>query len=326
MKQSALIICSRNRQEELSEVLNSIDCLADVPATTIIVDSSEDTSATVAAVGERNLRRGRSIYLVHSQYGLPHQRNIGIHFLTTLPNHKYMEFVFFLDDDVRVGQDYFSKAQNFLRQNQKVVAVGPANLAEHRGRPRLLRFLLGEPGDEGRIGPSGLVSNVSQGQGFIETDWIAGGGLILRAELLKTFRFDGKRRMHGEDVEASLRLSKLGVIGVLRELAYSHSGAKTGKLTHFWESYFSDSFRLELATKASTKVRKSRVVLASIMLFFGEAFSISDSKGGSLGHLRFILDVIFDKVRFDRVPWGWNDPAGFHPGSYTLEWSSENDL
>ena len=100
-----LVICTYRRPEALRGLLASVVSCSLRPQSIIIVDSSPDDETRKAVSGGDFKELQIQYYKVDNEHrGLTKQRNYGISKL--LDN---TEIVAFLDDDIKVEQDYFSK-------------------------------------------------------------------------------------------------------------------------------------------------------------------------------------------------------------------------
>ena len=318
LQNSALIICSKDRQADLETTLGNIYKSQWLPGIIIIVDSSSDKLKTIRAVENLHTRENLNLVVLSSNYGLPHQRNVGLSYLLSQQRLDEIACIFFLDDDIDVGVTFFIDAANFLMSEPDLLAIGGCESSTRPTRVTMFRRLfLGEPRGPAQIGPSGLVTVADCKEKLVEADWIPGGAMIIKAKVFDSFRFDGTRRMFGEDVEASIRLAKKGKIAVYSHLDYRHRKVDSGKVSSREASYFSDAFRLELTYLLPMKVKRSRVILASLSLMLWDF--IRGKQDSSLGHLDFIRDVSTNKkIKRDIVNWGWENIDDEQLGSHKL--------
>lgn len=287
----------------------------------MVVDSSENPTSSLKTIKNVQSDLAGKVFLISCGSGLPHQRNVGIQFLSGILDFGSLQVIHFLDDDVNVDEKYFQDSLALIDENPKFVGIGALLSPSNTGKRNVvIRFLLGEPKDGGKIGPSGLVSTVScNTKTLVETEWIAGGAMALRASVFKTFRFDGRRRMYGEDVEASIRLSRYGQIGVGCPLRVQHRSAQEGKPESATASYFQDIFRFELVSLLPDRVRKSRVILASLILAVGEMSYGRAGRQSSIGHIKFLIDHLLGReLEQENVAWGWSDVSGEQADSLTV--------
>ncbi len=123
-----LVICTYRRPEALRGLLASVVSCSLRPQSIIIVDSSPDDETRKAVSGGDFKELQIQYYKVDNEHrGLTKQRNYGISKL--LDN---TEIVAFLDDDIKVEQDYFSKLIESYRLRPDAIGVGGIDLNNNR--------------------------------------------------------------------------------------------------------------------------------------------------------------------------------------------------
>jgi hypothetical protein len=319
------VVCTKDRQEELKLTLNKIFSGDSGPSKFVVVESGTQIFKTKKILAEFALRLPAEVYLLESDFGLPHQRNVALSFIHEHFNVFGLTLIHFLDDDVDVDADYFAACGRAFRDAPFLVALGGQDGQVGISKSSALRrTLLGEPEGQGKIGQSGLVSVPFSTSGFVETEWIAGGSMTLRYNVINEFRFDGKRRMFGEDVDASIKLSRIGIIGISSEARVFHRGVALGKASRFHSAYQSDLFRLGLISILPGRVMRNKVLSSSAILALHAIGSFLTGRGTgwlaeSRGHSKFIRDVLLKRATVsDSVPWGWSSLEDEQPGKYRL--------
>ena len=325
------MICTKDRQQDLRVTLGHVAHCDPLPSCLVVVESGGRFEETESVLHEFFLRVGITVILLRSKPGLPHQRNEALAYLQNLPGSEKLATLHFLDDDVSVSQDYFRVVHEFLESSTDFVGVsGFDTKFAHRKRGFLLRILLGEPRLPGEIGASGLVTiGHPEDSSVFRAEWMQGGMSNVRAGVARSIRFDGKRRMFGEDVEFSLRLGKVGKLGVMGLAEVEHREAQSNKITSTQAAYQSDLFRWNLVELFPERVKRWRVILATMVLAAGATLR----KGGrseALGHLAFLVDVAVrpDNMAHDRTPWGWSTPSEDHLSDAVLHahWKGSKDI
>lgn len=306
------MICTKDRQQDLSVTLGHVARCDPLPSCLVVVESGGRYQETESVLREFFLRAGITVILLRSQPGLPHQRNEALAYLQNLPGAKKLATLHFLDDDVSISKAYFRVVHEFLVTRVDFVGVsGFDTKLAYRKRAFLFRMLLGEPRFPGQIGASGLVAiGHPEDSRVFTAEWMQGGMLNVRADVARNIRFDGKRRMFGEDVEFSLRLGKIGKLGVLGLAEVEHREAQSNKITSTQAAYQSDLFRWNLVELFPERVKRWRVILATMVLAAGATLR-KGGKSEALGHLAFLVDVAVrpDNMAHDRTPWGWSAPS-----------------
>ena len=118
-----LIICTKSRHHLIDRWLNDLEILTQGPSLVVIVDSNS-SQQTFEIVKKHKTQSKLHIEYVHSESGLPLQRNNGIEYLLNNFERELPEIVHFLDDDVSVQSNYFSTINNLFDEFSDMIAVG----------------------------------------------------------------------------------------------------------------------------------------------------------------------------------------------------------
>jgi glycosyltransferase involved in cell wall biosynthesis len=227
---------TRNRKELLLGLLDNLSkCESAKDLRLIVVDSSDETVA---------LPRRYPFDLLHIQTKIKSaafQRNIGLEELTRTTSKK-TDLVAFLDDDVRVKQDYFSLMEIVFSELPE--AVGISGVTESIARPKLRIFkkffgIYGEPGMISRGGVNVPVEISNHSQNYIETNWLIGCS-VWKYECIKEIRFENDFQGQSlfEDVIFSYRVSKLGKLYVSKSIEIEHLYSTIGRPDSFSHSFY----------------------------------------------------------------------------------------
>ena len=135
---SGLIVCTRNRSSFVAGLLKNLELCAVLPRLILIVDSSTDDET-------KNLVKGfedstPSMIYIKSPAGLPYQRNVGLNALKS----ESLEFISFLDDDVRVPVNYFAIIREIFDLEKDAIGITGMMEYEREQQPKNLHriFLL----------------------------------------------------------------------------------------------------------------------------------------------------------------------------------------
>lgn len=213
----SVIVCTRNRSEDLKKTLVSLDIQTHLPDEVIVVDSSDSMQL------ERFLKTynvNMKIRYFHTQPGLTLQRNFGIRQSTG-------DLLFFFDDDVNLTPDYIEKvvATFHLDFQKKIGAIGGRivnirNISQLSVRAwleiKILKFFRGLFGlvdlGNGRFRLSGMPTHphLLSESSFIEC--LSGCCMSFRREVFEKINFDEKLPNYGlmEDVDISKRTLDAG--------------------------------------------------------------------------------------------------------------------
>jgi GT2 family glycosyltransferase len=202
----AIIICTRDRPYELSELLSSISKNhSSTISKVIIVDSSSKNYIKPQILEEYTFRIE---YLkVHPSLALTEKRNLGIERL----GHSD-EIIHFFDDDITISSNYLSVVKLQFR-NSQVVGVGGKDI--NRPARRINKLLIWshlDSREEGKLLPSGMVSMCFSGDEIKVVDWLSGCAMSFKRLVFEKEMFDTRRSFDGEDVDFSIRASKYGLL------------------------------------------------------------------------------------------------------------------
>jgi GT2 family glycosyltransferase len=317
---SALIIPTRNRSEEIKKTLLHLAFFEALPRTIVVADSSTDslTRRTVETLRRKFL--SIDFRYVHTDYGSPHQKNVALGLLNRSEDSGY-EFVAFLDDDIEPDVGYFSTVSRLLKTNSDCVCLGGFDRDLAQPNFMTLRELLGlDQREGGMILKSGLAIVPRPVSDIQECAWTPGGMVSIRWDVLRHMEFDGKVRIHGDEVELQLRLLEYGSVCCSRLLPVVHRQGQGGKQTHAATTMHLDAFRWRLAKQFPNKVSwKTALVmtlnLTLLELIVGICTLSATNLAKASGHLRFIYRLVSGKETQDLVA---HQASGVHMS--TLGW------
>lgn len=209
----AVIICTRNRAEDLRRTLGSIAALKDRPEMLVLVVDGSDESQLRAS--RRASVQFETLDVAHLPFkGSPagtRQRNYGLDHLP--PS---VEIVHFIDDDVVVLPGYFRRLTATLARHPTVGGVGGVILdrdASETGVAAYLlkRFFLLSSSSPGRVLPSGHVGSLTPNAERIPVEWLSTCSSTYRRAVFEQYRFDP--RVEGpsprlEDLDFSYRVRR----------------------------------------------------------------------------------------------------------------------
>jgi len=205
----SLIICTRNRVQDLRDCLDSLIQQTHTIDEIIIVDSS-DNHLTRKLSEDYKTRTEIPLKYIHTSPGLTKQRNIGI----SMANG---DIVTFLDDDVILESNYFKEILDAFNSSPGIVAAGGniTNSTRLSGPKKLFHniFLLGNQNvKKGYMQKSGYSNDVAFNKiaKMTETEILSGCNCSFKKEILDNHLFDEFFDEYGlsEDVEFSYRVSK----------------------------------------------------------------------------------------------------------------------
>jgi GT2 family glycosyltransferase len=222
-----LIICTRNRVDDLRRCLTAVAMGAQRPMGVLVVDSSDgrESKALVRELSARPLWRGRLRY-VHTPAGLPLQRNAGV----ALSN---ADIVHFIDDDTVPEPDYFQAiVRCFEEEGADVLGVCGliSNLPARKAVTRASRVFLLD-GKEGAVLRSGRNILVFAAQHRRSVSWLSGCAMSYRRDVLRREPFNEGLFGYalGEDVELSTRVARHGTLLVEPAARIAHLESPAGR-------------------------------------------------------------------------------------------------
>lgn len=222
-----VIVCTRNRPDDLKRCLEHILNSSHVPKI-LIIDSSDDPRTKEVVESARPEIQGHEIRYFHTLPGLPHQRNIGL-------NHTQTEIVHFVDDDSYVSKEYFEKIIEAFERNPKAVGVGGLQVREPMRPPhwsKRLFLLAAGPGRVSKSAYNTCVYRIDDRDQHV--DWLSGCAMSFRTMAAKETRFGDFLSGYalGEDMEFCLRVSRHGDLIVNTESWVDHVRSEKNRLDY----------------------------------------------------------------------------------------------
>lgn len=207
---SSVIVCTRNRPDDIATFLISMRKQVLQPTELIIIDSSDQPlqqSPAFCAFFHQDHFPITALIYQHTMPGLTYQRNVGI----TLA---HSELIYFFDDDVILDPDYLQEMEHtFLNHPTYGGGMGSiTNMSpKKRSFNRLMRqfFCLQRDYASGNFTLSGMPTHAYGTHAFKTVEVLGGCGMAYRAQTLAHHRFDEKlaRYAYMEDADISRRIS-----------------------------------------------------------------------------------------------------------------------
>lgn len=235
----AVVICTRNRSEELAQTLESI--AAHPPSVDLllaVIDASDDEERKHTRTIVENFDALPSVHWSHSGVpSLARQRNAA---LDRLPSS--VEIVHFIDDDVTVHANYFDRLSRVLDTHSEIGGVGgvveePQTTTASDPGETLKRLFFLSHTQAGRVLPSGCTTSAqhptSNDEGSLRnTEWLSGCSSSYRRSLLQQDRFDEDLRGYAmlEDLDLSYRIHQRTRLVVETEARLTHRRSPRNRL------------------------------------------------------------------------------------------------
>lgn len=251
-----LIICTKDRPDEVSRCLKSVITQSEAPVRVIIVDSSRNESTRRVSEDAKSDMTTEVVYL-SCEPGLTHQRNVGLNNLL-----ESTDIVHFVDDDTVLEPDYVAAMnEEFLMWPNAVGGTGfITNLPNHK--LRFWRRLALSDGPDGAVLKSGINLLNFGGKCGREVAWLSGCSMSYRVRMLKGLRFDERRTGNGlgEDVDFSLRASARGDLFWTPQARLAHIQSPINREAAFRVARRNVHHRWLLAEDGVDPVRKWAIV------------------------------------------------------------------
>jgi GT2 family glycosyltransferase len=202
---ASVIICTKDREEDLLECVESITAQSLLPEELLIVDAGRENEIKTK-LEEKLKKTGIQLKYIRTEPGLTCQRNIGV-------KNSRGDVVFFFDDDVILDKDYLKNALALYCSSDgngeiggvsgKMVNVKPPKLLV-----RIFRriFLLSPYG----MLPPGFFDHTLFPKEGNKVRIFSGCNMSYRKEVFNDFKFDENLKGYAfmEDVDFSFRVSQ----------------------------------------------------------------------------------------------------------------------
>lgn len=204
----SVIICSRNRSEDLGrtlrELLAALESAAEDWEVVVVDNASTDDTSEVA---RRALGNG-GIVVVEERLGLSHARNRGVREASG-------DVLVFIDDDITVGDTWVETYERVFRDPDVAAAGGPVvNVFPEGSDEGFVRAVMNDGGSgTGHFAPGCGRTEVHPGQ---SPGYPRGGNMAMRAAALDSvgeFNVElgwGKRQIPAEETELFARMCASG--------------------------------------------------------------------------------------------------------------------
>lgn len=206
MASDVLVLCTRNRPEEVGNCLVSIRVQSRVPARVLVVDSSDDdATARIVVDLAQTWAAGSIVDYLWSEPGLTRQRAAGI-------DATVEEIVHFVDDDTILDRGYIEAIDDAFERDRERAIGGVGGFVTDQPEHHFTRvdeWLGLDSHVEGAVLRSGRNVRVyTEPAGPIDVDWLPGCAMSYRRAVFAKERpnLDLGRDRNGEDVELSYRV------------------------------------------------------------------------------------------------------------------------
>lgn len=225
----ALVIATKDRPEDLKNLLKSLEKQTILPSETIVVDGSDKpVKNLIQEYSNLNIK-----YLRVLPPSATRQRNAGFKAVS-----KNISFIGFLDDDIVLKGDSVEEIMNFWNKAKKNIGGVSLNQVNH---PALFASNMKKSvcssrmnlysSIRGKVMKSGFTTMIGTITKLIYTDWLPTTASVWRREVLEKYRFDEwfKGYSYLEDLDLSYRVRKEWKLVVVPDAKYNHYPAETGR-------------------------------------------------------------------------------------------------
>jgi GT2 family glycosyltransferase len=229
MTSDVLVLCTRNRPDELGNCLVSVRVQQRVPTRVLVVDSSDDDAVARIVVDlAQTWAPGSVLDYLWCEPGLARQRAAGI-------DATVEDIVHFVDDDTVLERGYFEAIVAVFDADAEGTVGGVGGFVTDQPPHRFTRvdeWLGLDAREEGVVLPSGRNVRVyTPPPAPVEVDWLPGCAMSYRRAVFERERpntdLGGDR--NGEDVELSYRVRQHWRLMITPFARLEHRESPTGR-------------------------------------------------------------------------------------------------
>lgn len=229
----AFVIATKDRPEDLENLLKSLVTQTLLPAQVIVVDGgARSVKNLLKDYSNLNIK-----YLRVLQPSLTRQRNAGVKAVD-----KNIPLIGFLDDDAVLEKDSIENMIDFWSKVEKDVGGASFNFINHppvHASSLKYSFISSKldlySNEKGKVSKSGFHTMIGKVDKTIFTEWIFAGASVWRREVLKKYWFDEwfKGYSYLEDLDFSYRVGKKWKLAVVADSRFYHYQASGGRESGF---------------------------------------------------------------------------------------------
>lgn len=293
----AIVVPTRNRFTLLAELVTNLERAYKKPRVVVIIDSSDECLFRETSSNILNLFTIRT----HIQ-SAAQQRNLGLQYIFGNSIVSNVNYISFLDDDVRVPPDYLQKIQTIFDKFPNAVGVSGYAINElYRAQKRTkIRDFIGITGVPGTLTSAAVNISPFGIQSIQEVEWLIGCS-SWRLDVIRDLRFENDFIGHSlfEDVIFSCNARKKGQLLYDPTLVLEHflESEKSGNIKKHYMDWIKNRYRIfEYGVPNLSKVRFWVLALVLVTAAAGKAiFSKRERKkliGLSLGVYITMRDLL----------------------------------
>lgn len=267
IRNQVLVVCTKDRPEELIRLLKSVSESDAAPLFLVIVDSSTQKRLDTCAFKDLGFR-GNQLHYLTTSAGLPMQRQVAINYIESLMRSEEIEIVNFLDDDITIPDNYFSICKQLFEKYATTIGFGAYDMNMAKARNKTIRGkfenFLGLRG--GNVLINGIASVPKNISNLRAVRWFPGHSMSFRINVLLKTGFNPMPQMYGEDLETCLRLEPSGKLSVHPEFYTYHWPSTLGRDNKAEAISYTLGFTWRLANEKLAKISRFAVIASWLVL------------------------------------------------------------
>lgn len=263
---SFLVVCSKNRGEELKRLFKSLRNCANKPAVALLIDGSDEDKFDYFEDLQRLSENSFDLEIIRfATPGLVMARNRALDEIESRSPSSSEAVVHFVDDDVIFTPNYFHEISKAMDQSQLAGACGRTLM------PRIPRIPAPKfhPRNPGRLSRLGIAVAHWTSSKPSKVEWLPGCSMSYRVNAIRGMRFDTGRQAlpAGEDIEFSSRVaSEVGPLGYIPNALIWHMMSDLNRPNPRRWAYEDVYHRKDLGRKAILNCSPTSVFLGSIFM------------------------------------------------------------
>lgn len=293
-----VIICTRNRPDELARCLEHVLGSTAIPRI-LVVDSSGPQHAAQLVEKAVAAHPHLEIRCIRTEPGLTVQRNHGL-------RASHADIVHFIDDDSYVTPTYFAEIMRaFASLGSRAVGVGGVQMNWPQRPPHPVRRAFGLAAGPGQVSRAGWNTYFycRNGHEIQSVDWLSGCAMSFRRDHAIQTWFDESLAGYslGEDLEFCLRVAEPGWLYVATRAHLEHQRSDRNRIDIRQYRAREIPFRASLVREHRTRFSSARFVVSLVGLILINLGRLPSRRQSSIDELRGILTGLRSIVVGSRV-------------------------
>ena len=263
---SFLVVCSKNRGEELKRLFRSLRNCAKKPDVVFLIDGSDEDKLHYLEELQRLSVNSFDLEIIRfATPGLVMARNRALDEIESRLPSSSAAVVHFVDDDVIFTPNYFHELTNAMNRSRLAGACGRTLMPSIPRIPEPNSY----PRNPGRLSRFGIAVAQWTSSKPAKVEWLPGCSMSYRLDAIRGMRFDTGRQAlpAGEDIEFSSRVaSEVGPLGYVPSALIWHMMSDLNRPNPRRWAYEDVYHRKDLGRKYVHKCSPTSVLLGSIFM------------------------------------------------------------